>query len=164
MKGDATVRLFNGSLRRAEIHWYEAHGVGKRSVGSLCLALESEESRTGAAEAIRALVEAIVLEPDADQLKITLKGDLTGMLSAAETARGRQKPATSWSKSWLRGRDLNPRPLGYESILGADWLRRAPNRRNSFSRSRRVALERVGAGRRQSTDKKRTLEPNVRLY
>ena len=64
----------------------------------IVLALESEESRTGAAEAIRALVEAIVLEPDADQLKITLKGDLTGMLSAAETARGRQKPATSWSK------------------------------------------------------------------
>ena len=30
LKGDATVRLANGSLRRAEIHWYEAHGVGKR--------------------------------------------------------------------------------------------------------------------------------------
>ena len=87
MKGDATVRLFNGSLRRAEIHWYEAHGVGKRSVGSLCLALESEESRTGAAEAIRALVEAIVLEPDADHLKITLKGDLAGMLSAARDSK-----------------------------------------------------------------------------
>ena len=34
-------------------------------------------------EAIRALVEAILLEPDGDQLKITLKGDLAGMLSAA---------------------------------------------------------------------------------
>jgi hypothetical protein len=30
LKGLATVRLVNGSLRRAEIHWYEAHGVGKR--------------------------------------------------------------------------------------------------------------------------------------
>ena len=29
LKGNATVRLGNGSLRRAEIHWYEAHGVGK---------------------------------------------------------------------------------------------------------------------------------------
>jgi hypothetical protein len=32
LKGDATVRLLNGSLRRAEIHWYEAHGVGKRGL------------------------------------------------------------------------------------------------------------------------------------
>jgi hypothetical protein len=32
MKGDATVRLVNGLLRRAEIHWYEAHGVGKRGL------------------------------------------------------------------------------------------------------------------------------------
>jgi hypothetical protein len=32
LKGDATVRLVNGALRRAEIHWYEAHGVGKRGL------------------------------------------------------------------------------------------------------------------------------------
>jgi hypothetical protein len=32
MKGDATVRLVSGALRRAEIHWYEAHGVGKRGL------------------------------------------------------------------------------------------------------------------------------------
>jgi hypothetical protein len=30
MKGTATVRLGNGSIRFAEIHWYEAHGVGRR--------------------------------------------------------------------------------------------------------------------------------------
>ena len=29
-KGVATVRLANGKLRRVELHWYEAHGVGKR--------------------------------------------------------------------------------------------------------------------------------------
>ena len=29
-KGIATVRLANGKLRRVELHWYEAHGVGKR--------------------------------------------------------------------------------------------------------------------------------------
>jgi hypothetical protein len=28
MKGIATVRLTGGDLRRAEIHWYEAHGIG----------------------------------------------------------------------------------------------------------------------------------------
>jgi hypothetical protein len=30
MKGIAVVRLSNGRLRDAEIHWYEAHGIGKR--------------------------------------------------------------------------------------------------------------------------------------
>lgn len=29
-KGIATVRLPNGKLRRVELHWYEAHGIGKR--------------------------------------------------------------------------------------------------------------------------------------
>jgi hypothetical protein len=57
--------------------------IYREKVGSLCLALENEESRTGAADAIRALVEAIVLEPDGERLNITLKGDLAGMLSAA---------------------------------------------------------------------------------
>jgi hypothetical protein len=30
MKGTATIRLSNGSLRKAEIHWYEAHGLGRK--------------------------------------------------------------------------------------------------------------------------------------
>ena len=30
LKGVATVRLRNGSLRRVELHWYEAHGIGRR--------------------------------------------------------------------------------------------------------------------------------------
>lgn len=29
-KGTATVRLADGSIRRAEVHWYEAHGVGRK--------------------------------------------------------------------------------------------------------------------------------------
>lgn len=32
LKGIATVQLANGHLRRAEVHWYEAHGVGKRGL------------------------------------------------------------------------------------------------------------------------------------
>ena len=34
LKGVATVRLPNGSLRRVELHWYEAHGSGKRDLKS----------------------------------------------------------------------------------------------------------------------------------
>jgi len=30
LKGVATVELEDGTIRAAEIHWYEAHGIGKR--------------------------------------------------------------------------------------------------------------------------------------
>ena len=29
-KGIARVRLEDGTIRRAEVHWYEAHGIGRR--------------------------------------------------------------------------------------------------------------------------------------
>ncbi len=29
LKGNATVQLGDGRIRKAEIHWYEAHGIGK---------------------------------------------------------------------------------------------------------------------------------------
>ena len=29
-KGLATIRTLNGALLRAEVHWYEAHGVGRK--------------------------------------------------------------------------------------------------------------------------------------
>ena len=32
LKGVATVRLPNGALRRVELHWYEAHGIGRRGL------------------------------------------------------------------------------------------------------------------------------------
>ena len=32
LKGRATVRLFDGTMRRAEVHWFEAHGIGKRKI------------------------------------------------------------------------------------------------------------------------------------
>ena len=31
-KGVALVRLSNGQVRRAELHWYEAHGIGRRKI------------------------------------------------------------------------------------------------------------------------------------
>jgi hypothetical protein len=30
MKGIATIQLANGRTRMAEIHWYEAHGIGRK--------------------------------------------------------------------------------------------------------------------------------------
>ncbi len=32
LKGIATVRLATGKTCRAEVHWYEAHGVGKKKM------------------------------------------------------------------------------------------------------------------------------------
>jgi hypothetical protein len=32
LKGVAVVQLPNGRLRRVELHWYEAHGKGKRDI------------------------------------------------------------------------------------------------------------------------------------
>lgn len=32
LKGRATVRLPDGTVHEAEVHWYEAHGIGKREL------------------------------------------------------------------------------------------------------------------------------------
>lgn len=32
MKGEAMIRLTSGVVRRAELHWYEAHGIGRRNM------------------------------------------------------------------------------------------------------------------------------------
>lgn len=32
LKGTAVVRLPDGSVSRAEVHWYEAHGIGRKEL------------------------------------------------------------------------------------------------------------------------------------
>lgn len=32
LKGIAHVRLDDGTIRLAEVHWFEAHGIGKRKI------------------------------------------------------------------------------------------------------------------------------------
>jgi len=32
VKGVALIRLRSGTLRRAELHWYEAHGIGRKEI------------------------------------------------------------------------------------------------------------------------------------
>ena len=32
LKGEALIKLWNGKIRLAELHWYEAHGIGKREM------------------------------------------------------------------------------------------------------------------------------------
>jgi hypothetical protein len=32
LKGIALIRLPGGQVRRAELHWYEAHGIGRKEI------------------------------------------------------------------------------------------------------------------------------------
>lgn len=32
MKGIAHIRLHSGRIRLAELHWYEAHGIGRKEI------------------------------------------------------------------------------------------------------------------------------------
>ncbi len=32
MKGTARIELLDGTIRIAELHWYEAHGIGKKEI------------------------------------------------------------------------------------------------------------------------------------
>jgi hypothetical protein len=32
MKGIARIKLVSGRIRLAELHWYEAHGIGKKEI------------------------------------------------------------------------------------------------------------------------------------
>lgn len=32
LKGEDRVRFPNGEVRQAELHWYEAHGIGRRKM------------------------------------------------------------------------------------------------------------------------------------
>ncbi len=32
LKGVALVRLRSGTIRKAELHWYEAHGIGRKEI------------------------------------------------------------------------------------------------------------------------------------
>jgi site-specific DNA recombinase len=56
----------------------------REKVTQLARSLEHEESRTGAAEALRGLIDAIVLTPEEGELKIQLQGNLAAMLKTAQ--------------------------------------------------------------------------------
>ena len=60
-------------------------------VTQLARGLEHQESRNGAAEALRGLIDAIVLTPQEGELKIELQGNLAAMLKAAQA----QSPGAS---------------------------------------------------------------------
>ena len=36
LKGKAQIKLPNGKIRRVELHWYEAHGIGRKDMKIKC--------------------------------------------------------------------------------------------------------------------------------
>ena len=59
----------------------------RQKVTALAQALQRSETRTEATEALRGLIDAIVLTPDQGELRIELKGNLAAMLSATTNAK-----------------------------------------------------------------------------
>ena len=59
----------------------------RRKVTTLAQALERPETRVEATEALRGLVDAIILTPSDGELRIELNGNLAAMLSAATNAK-----------------------------------------------------------------------------
>ena len=59
----------------------------RQKVTALAQALEHPETRTEASGALRGLIDAIVLTPDQDELRIELRGNLAAMLGAATNAK-----------------------------------------------------------------------------
>src|SRR4029453_7164809 len=83
----------------------------KSATSALAEALEHPETRTEVSEALRGLIDGIVLTPNQGELQIELKGNLAAMLGAATNARCKLK--------WLRGRDLNSFLIGNHGAFGA---------------------------------------------
>jgi hypothetical protein len=65
----------------------EMAGLYRKKVTALAQALEQPETRTEASQALRGLVDAIVLTPSQGELQIELKGNLAAMLGAAQNAK-----------------------------------------------------------------------------
>jgi hypothetical protein len=92
------------------------------------------------------MVDEIRLTPREGVLAIDVKGNLTAMLNSAS-------PGEDWRRqiTLVAGRDLNPRPLGYEPVHcggGQQPLPIHPNEISGFRQATCGTLERVGSSSR----------------
>jgi site-specific DNA recombinase len=85
----------------------------RQKVTALAQALKNPETRTEASDALRGLIDAIVLTPDQGELQIELKGNLAAMLGAAQNAK--RSPETgdlSLQVSLVAGGGFEPPTFG----------------------------------------------------
>ncbi len=91
----------------------EMAGLYRQKVTALAQALEQPETRTEASEALRGLIDAIVLTPDQGELQIELKGNLAAMLGAAQNAkRSPEKGDLSLQVQMVAGGGFEPPTFG----------------------------------------------------
>ena len=55
LKGIAQIRLRSGRIRLAELHWYEAHGIGRKKSSANDIWIQSHETEKEACSQIRRL-------------------------------------------------------------------------------------------------------------
>ena len=76
----------------------------RQKVTALAEALEHPETRTEASEALRGLIDAVVLTPNQGELRIELKGNLAAMLGATvQTKRSPESDDLSLQVSLVAG-------------------------------------------------------------
>jgi site-specific DNA recombinase len=91
----------------------EMAGLYRQKVTALAQALEHPETRTEASEALRGLIDAIVLTPSQGELQIELKGNLAAMLGATvQTKRSPESDDLSLQVSLVAGAGFEPATFG----------------------------------------------------
>src|SRR3954467_8590007 len=91
----------------------EMAGLYRQKVTALAEALKHPETRTEASEALRGLIDAIVMTPADGALRIELKGNLAAMLGA--TVQSKRSPETgdlSLQVSMVAGAGFEPATFG----------------------------------------------------
>jgi len=85
----------------------------RQKVTTLAQALEHPETRTEAREALRGLIDAIVMTPAEGALRIELKGNLAAMLGATvQSKRAPETEALSLQVSMVAGAGFEPATFG----------------------------------------------------
>ena len=85
----------------------------RQKVTTLAQALEQPERRVEASEALRGLIDAIILTPSAGELRIELKGNLAAMLGATvQSKRVPETEALSLQVSMVAGAGFEPATFG----------------------------------------------------
>ncbi len=85
----------------------------RQKVTTLAQALKQRETRTAATEALRGLIDAIVMTPAEGSLRIELKGNLAAMLGATvQSKRAPETEALSLQVSMVAGAGFEPATFG----------------------------------------------------
>jgi len=124
----------------------------RQKVTALAQALDRPDARTEASEPIRGLIDAIILVPAGDELRIELKGNLAAMLSAAQNAKRSPSGDLLLQVAMVAGAGFEPCIPCFSNLLMARdfW-------------SKRVMLKQLDGGIQFSPLLRRTLESTAVL-